>query len=82
MKNTLLALKTRRTALAIIIADLQDERVDAPNERKKSIDREQKQYMSKLEGISDDISILSGVVNGLEEQWSKKNVSNKPVTVI
>ena len=82
MKNSLLALKTRRTALAIIIADLQGEMADAVPERKKAIKAEQKQYMAKLSTLGFDITMASGSVNELEEQWKKSNVSNKPVTVI
>jgi hypothetical protein len=77
MKNSLLALKTRRTALAIIIADLQDERIDATSDRKKAISIEQKQYMAKLNGIIDRIPVVSAVVDDLDAKYKSPPASEQ-----
>jgi hypothetical protein len=74
MKNTLLSLQTRRSALTIIIADLQIDRVDANKDRTEEIDKELSQYQAKLKSIILDIPILSVEVGSLDEQWKKKNV--------
>jgi hypothetical protein len=72
MKNSLLSLKTRRTALTLMIAGYQQDILDA---EKKILDSK-----AELRAVELDLPVVSGTVDGLDEQWDKKNVSNKPVT--
>ena len=82
MKNTLLSLQTRRTSLTIIITDILEERATATEARKKELDQEKIQYERKLMSVILDLGVISCDVDNLNEHWNKKNVSNKPVTVI
>jgi len=82
MKQTLLSIKTRRTSLAIIIADLYDDRESAPPDRKRALREEIAYYEAKLESTIESVEVVSTVVKGLQKQWSKKNISNKPVTIL
>ena len=71
-KRTLLGLKTRRTALTIIIDDLVEDKKKASAERKHCVEAEIVEAKRKLSVVKADLSCVAIEVDRLEDSYSNK----------
>jgi hypothetical protein len=81
-KRTLLALKTQRTAIVLVIDGLQEDLLQAPLTRIELITAEIERKQKQLSVIKCDISCLSPQVDRLKKEWAKSNVADVPITVV